>query len=131
MRNKFCEVFHERYLIVVKGLFRYGRRMRRNKRQHSLTSGMRGKEITASAINNRDAHISALARDHESENHSKTYCVFSNSPPPGSVTRGASGPSISTNFLIGCSCKRKNLKPTSRGFPDLSLAAKSLVDRAI
>src|SRR4051812_6056968 len=54
-----------------------------------------------------------------SEDHSRDYCVFS-CPPPGRVTRGASAPSMAFNFIIGSSCKRKNLNPTSRGFPDLS-----------
>src|SRR3954465_8660131 len=78
----------------------------------------------------RRAHV-CVGRDHESEDHSKTYCVLNNWRPPGSVTRGASGPSRASNFLIGSSCKRKNLNPTSRGFPAASLAAKSLVERVI
>src|SRR3954451_22402631 len=65
-----------------------------------------------------------------SEDHSLNYCIFS-WPPLGRVTRGASGPSMASKFISGSSCKRKNLNPTNRGFPDLSFFLRSFVEREI
>src|SRR4051812_28432502 len=113
-RDKIQRWSHERYLSVVKVI----PRDRRPSGKQIANTGLRRGFVERNyrlAVTNRDRHTCAFVATTIRRSF-ETYWVLNNCRPPGSVTRGASGPSRPSNFLVGSSCKRKNLNPTRRGF---------------